>query len=97
MRLKSEEIDFIKTAARECFGSSAKVYLFGSRTDDGKKGGDIDLYVETGLKNEVYEKKINMLRRLHGRLGERKIDIIINNFTVSLNIFSVARKEGILL
>ncbi len=97
MRLKSQDADFIKKTALDCFGNRTKVYLFGSRADDKRKGGDIDLYIETELKNEVFDNKIKMLRLLHNKLGERKIDIVINNYTSSLNIFSIARMEGILL
>ena len=46
MRLEPEQIESIKTAVAECMGADGRVYLFGSRTDDQARGGDIDLYVE---------------------------------------------------
>ncbi|MDT8440010.1 MAG: nucleotidyltransferase domain-containing protein, partial [Wenzhouxiangellaceae bacterium] len=46
MRLTNNQIQAIKTAAAEIFGDEAEVWLFGSRIDDDKRGGDIDLYVE---------------------------------------------------
>ncbi|HET7361574.1 MAG TPA: nucleotidyltransferase domain-containing protein [Salinimicrobium sp.] len=97
MRLKPEEIAGIKEVAEECFGTGAKVYLFGSRTRNDKKGGDIDLYIETTAKENLFDKKIKMLRMLYERLGEQKIDIVVNNFEVALTIHQVARREGILL
>lgn len=75
----------------------AKVYLFGSRTNDKRKGGDIDLYIETTTGKNIFDKKVKMLRMLYERLGEQKIDIVINNKATSLYIHNVARKEGILL
>ena len=39
MRIKKEDIILIKKITKENFGNNAKVYLFGSRVDDQKKGG----------------------------------------------------------
>ena len=43
MRLTEFEINVIKQSARDVFGSDVQFFLFGSRVDDTKKGGDIDL------------------------------------------------------
>lgn len=46
MRLTTEEITAITAAARDAFGASAVVRLFGSRVHDHLRGGDIDLHFE---------------------------------------------------
>ena len=97
MRLTQENAKLIKTTAGRLFGDNAKIYLFGSRTDDQKKGGDIDLYIETSVKEGLVDKKIKMLQVLENRLGKQKIDIVLNNATASLYIYEVAKREGILL
>ncbi len=97
MRLSNLYIDKIKEATVKYFGEESKVYLFGSRVNDDKRGGDIDLYVETNLTSEILENKLKMLSFLHKNLGEQKIDIVINNNTDDLLIYQVAKKEGILL
>lgn len=97
MRIKREEADFIKQKAKEYFGSEATVYLFGSRANDHKKGGDIDLYIETNLKKGFYDCKIKFLAALEKVLGTRKIDVVINNFTTELPVYKVAQTEGVLL
>ena len=46
MRLLPDEVEAIRAAVREVFGSTARIRLFGSRARDDLKGGDIDLFVE---------------------------------------------------
>ncbi|WP_457624397.1 nucleotidyltransferase domain-containing protein, partial [Persephonella sp.] len=61
VRLTDRQIEGIKNAVREVFGDSARVYLFGSRTDISKKGGDIDLLVLVEDGEDMYQKKIQLL------------------------------------
>ncbi|MFZ5592659.1 MAG: nucleotidyltransferase domain-containing protein [Pseudomonadota bacterium] len=46
-RLTTSQIETIRQTARQIFGSEVSVWLFGSRVDDSRRGGDIDLYMET--------------------------------------------------
>jgi hypothetical protein len=47
MRLTNTQIDIIRKATSQNFGEDALVWPFGSRLDDTKRGGDVDLYFET--------------------------------------------------
>ena len=51
------------------------IYLFGSRTDDMKKGGDIDLLVIS--QRITIRKLIDIKLALYDSLGEQKIDVIL--------------------
>ncbi|WP_294890596.1 nucleotidyltransferase domain-containing protein [Sulfurimonas sp. RIFCSPLOWO2_12_36_12] len=76
MRLSAKEIRVILKTFKEVF-NDGRVYLFGSRVDDNKKGGDIDLYL---LPNKEYDnlqkKKVEFLLKLEELLGEQKIDVV---------------------
>jgi len=50
MRLTSAQIATIKTTARNVLGEGAQVWLYGSRVDDLRKGGDVDLLIESTQK-----------------------------------------------
>lgn len=54
MRLTSNEVEIILHSAREIYGEGVRVYLFGSRTDDARRGGDIDLLVRTEGEKKAY-------------------------------------------
>lgn len=41
MRLQSKEIQTIIQIAKDIYGETVQVYLFGSRLNDEKRGGDI--------------------------------------------------------
>ncbi len=77
MRLSLKYVQTIKKYFYEFFGDG-EIYLFGSRTDDSKKGGDIDLYLVLKNHNDLFAKKIKFLSRIKKELGEQKIDVIFN-------------------
>ncbi len=76
MRLRVQDIQLILRAAREVYGDSVKVYLFGSRLDDTKRGGDIDLLVRTADGKQGVLARVRLIARLKQLLGDRKIDVI---------------------
>ena len=93
MRLTDFERTSIKKSFEEVF-KSGKIYLFGSRTDDNLKGGDIDLYITTENKDNLIEKKIDFLVSLKRKIGEQKIDVVISK-DKSKPIEQEAIKKGI--
>ena len=77
MRLTHFEQKMIKKAFIESF-EEGKIYLFGSRVDDSKRGGDIDLYLIPSQKFEnERDRKIKFLVKLDSYIGEQKIDVIL--------------------
>ena len=80
MRLTPEQAAVIRSAAREVFGADARVWLFGSRVDDSKRGGDIDLLIETCDRlapAEMVRRRTRYAARLYRSLGEQRIDMVI--------------------
>ena len=49
MRLTEEVKNIIIAAVRRHFSQVEKIILFGSRADDSKRGGDIDILVQTPI------------------------------------------------
>lgn len=74
MRLTAIERESIVSAIKQV-DSAAKPYLFGSRVDDTKRGGDIDLFIIST--NPSLDTKLHILSALEKKLGERKIDLIL--------------------
>lgn len=74
MRLKESEQKAILSTVKH-LDNDASVYLFGSRVDDTKKGGDIDLLVLSGSLTSDDKRSIKI--KLYELLGEQKIDLII--------------------
>ena len=77
----------------------AKIWLFGSRTDPSKKGGDIDLFVDidTELEEESSWRRL-MIRKIHEKIGERRIDLVIRTLTSPPSaLYDLILEEGVLL
>ncbi len=80
MRLSEFEILSIKKLAIQHFGKDVQVFLFGSRTIDQERGGDIDLFISNtnGDKLKI-RTKINFVTDLILQIGEQKIDVVLDN------------------
>ena len=74
MRISPAEAASIKrvVAARD---PDARVLLFGSRTDDAKRGGDIDLLILSSRLGE--DDKLGLRTALYDELEEQRIDLVI--------------------
>ncbi|MFQ5714313.1 MAG: nucleotidyltransferase domain-containing protein [Candidatus Scalinduaceae bacterium] len=93
MRLNNNDMNAIK----ECINlldKDAEVYLFGSRTVDVSKGGDIDLLIIS--KKLGYDDTIRIRKILYEKLEEQKIHIIIAH-DISDPFVKIAYREGVLL
>jgi len=74
MRLSNKEITIIKKIITDIFGEST-IYLFGSRLDNNKKGGDIDLFIIA--KDSSLEQKIKAIVKIERALY-KPVDIILH-------------------
>jgi len=101
IRLSKSEINIIKSVACEVWGDQTMIYLFGSRTDDSTKGGDIDLFVELMEEQEpkkIMLQKAEFLGKLDILLGEQKIDVLVRtHYNNHLPIIKTARINGVAL
>jgi uncharacterized protein len=100
MRLKQSDIDAIKEVTKAVFGENAIVILFGSRTTDSLKGGDIDLLIHcdrTISRSEKYQLNIKFLVQLKKRNGDQKIDVLIDRGQLHKNFIQHVINEGIQL
>ena len=77
MRLSKKYIEVIKDSFNTVF-KEGEIYLFGSRVDDAKKDGDIDLYLVVNEKSNLFRKKLKFLAKIKKELGEQKIDVVFN-------------------
>lgn len=99
MRLSATSIAAIRKTVAEVAGPDARVRLFGSRVDDGQRGGDIDLLVE--LQQPVArpaEMAADIAARCSRRLQGRHVDVIIAAPNLrELDVHHHARAQGVQL
>ena len=99
MRLNRFEIRAIKEVTEAVFGSNTEVQLFGSRTNDSLKGGDIDLLIHCNRSlssAEQYLLKIKFLVQLKKIIGDQKIDVLVQGTKNQKSMRSVEDKKFIL-
>ncbi len=95
MRLTIAQIDIIREAARQNFGADALVWLFGSRVDDTKRGGDVDLYVEA-TRRDTLMPALRCKIALEDRL-DLTVDLIVKELGKDKPIYNLAKAQGVRL
>lgn len=91
MRLTEQQTQLIVRGVQRHLGPRSRIWLFGSRLDDAKRGGDIDLFVETEqqpLRNEL-RCKIELEETL-----DMPVDLIVRGFEQHSPIAGIAKSEG---
>lgn len=91
MRINQKEQSAIVDAVKK-FDNSAKIWLFGSRADNSKKGGDIDIAV---LSERISRKnKYQIIYDIEKQIGEQKIDFVLSK-DYSKPFFKMATETGV--
>lgn len=95
MRLTPTQHKYILQAAHQSFGVDAKVWLFGSRVDDDRRGGDVDLYVETA-------QAATLLSALRCKIAleehlDLHVDLVVKEYGKDKPIYQIAKKQGVQL
>lgn len=96
MRLSNRIINILQQGILNSFGK-VDVYLFGSRVDDKKIGGDIDIAVDVCLTKEEFQKKKVLFISCLVRMGfDLKIDVVNLN-TTDLLLWQEIQKNKVLI
>ena len=95
MRLSETQQQRILEVTRQNFGDDAKAWLFGSRVDDTRRGGDVDLYIETRQSN-------NLMAELRCKMAieeslDPHVDLVVNDHVKDKPIYKIAKKQGVQL
>ncbi len=99
VRLTAREKEGIRAAVEAAAGRAGiswkRISLFGSRVDLLAKGGDIDLYVEIDAPPDrdpaVFARSLRL--EIQDRLGERKIDLLVDDGKKDLGAFGQIVKQ----
>lgn len=94
MRLSSFERKVIKTTVLTQ-DEEAIIYVFGSRVDDQKRGGDIDLLILS--KKIDLEMKLKISVAIQEKIGAQKIDILVAKTADENPFVEMAVVSGVLL
>ncbi len=94
MRLSPKQNEIIRQVVHESIGHDARIWLFGSRTDDQAIGGDIDLLIECD--NDLpLRQKLRIQAMLEMKL-HMPVDLLTHaRSRVAAPIVNIARATGV--
>ncbi len=94
MRLNPIEVDALRSILHG-LDPNGKIYLFGSRTDDSRRGGDIDVFLDASTTIELKTALITEYRLSNA--CNVKVDLLIKNPSQADQPIHQLAREGILL
>jgi len=94
VRLTPDQARLIAHRIHQHFGASSQVWLFGSRADDSKRGGDVDLYVEADHSDLLSELRCKI--SLEDAL-DLHVDLVLGQKGMDQAIYRIAKAQGVRL
>lgn len=85
MRLTAEEITLLRSTVKRILGDQVEIRVFGSRLDSEKRGGDLDLVIQTPFRVS-FDQKAELSHQLPILLG-MPIDIVFISEGEKLSAF----------
>jgi uncharacterized protein len=93
MRLTRQQIDTVRDLVHAAMGEQSRIWLFGSRANDRRRGGDVDLYVEPERTPALMDEA-----RCRGRLADAldlDVDLIVARPGRIRPIDQIAKTSGV--
>ena len=95
VRLSDKDINIIIEQVKNVFKDDVKAYIFGSRVRLDKKGGDIDILIES-KRVITLDEKLSFLAKLELNGIQRRVNLLVIDPTTKLKqIHKDALKEGV--
>ena len=95
MRLGADEVKAIREAIRQS-DPAAEIYLYGSRTDDAARGGDIDLLVVSDTLG--FRDVLRLRTAILDRIGWQQLDLVVRRRNqLAEPLAASARETGVKL
>lgn len=92
MRLTLSQAQQITEIIHHHVGNSARIWLFGSRLDDQRRGGDLDLYVEAEPQSIMNELRCKLSLE---ECLDLPVDLIVRRPGDSSPIAQIAKTAGL--
>ncbi len=92
MRISQESARKAAAIIARAFGESAGVWLFGSRANDEKRGGDVDFFVETQSTDLMAELRC---KSELADIFDLKVDLVVGDGTKPIH--RIAKQTGVRL